>query len=89
LRYQSIRSLPGLETARHRPPSSRGGYTVIPSSSSMTSPSPRVAARVSTPVTGPVAARAAFGCLPAAGSGRTFCGRHGPREGVVGILWGS
>src|SRR5215472_10779 len=33
------------QVARHRPPSDRGGYTVIPHSSSMTSPPPRVDSR--------------------------------------------
>jgi hypothetical protein len=39
------RSPASYQTARHRPPSDRAGYTVIPHSSSMTSPPPRVAAR--------------------------------------------
>lgn len=76
-----------------RPPPSAvlaGGYTVIPWSSSMTSPSPRVAARVSTPVTRAVAARTAFGCLRQRACGRTFCSCQGaPRRGCgdsAGIL---
>jgi len=39
------RSSLSYQTARHRPSSDRAGYTVIPYSSSMTSPPPRVAAR--------------------------------------------
>jgi len=39
------RSPASYQTARHRPPSDRAGYTVIPHSSSITSPPPRVAVR--------------------------------------------
>ena len=74
------RSPSSCQTARHRPPLSRGGYTVIPRSSSMTSPSPRVAARVWTKVT----RLAALGCAAAA-----LRARLAAPGAVVGILWGS
>ena len=84
------RSPSSCQTARHRPPLSRGGYTVIRRSSSITSPSPRVAARVSKPATRPAARPVSFGFAavalrvrlagPRAGCGdfedRGWCLRH-------------
>src|SRR6202040_385216 len=56
--------LPFAVLVPDRPPPaalSRGGNTVIPRSSSMTSPSPRVAVRVSAPATRPAVKPVAFG----------------------------
>ena len=72
------RSPSSYQIARHRPPSDRAGYTVIPHSSSMTSPPPRVDSR---PV--PAARTCARAGLLAFFAARRQAVRH-----AQGRLWG-